>query len=417
MKTSPALPCGLLLGLLVASTHGALAAQQPPTTAVQPALAPYRLDLLRTAFDAASAFPLQPHGKNRSRAQEEVVVACFALAQPDLAVAFARDIADWRRGVAYADYAWHVAKRGDEAGARRYLDLAEQIVVAASKDENAQQWRADLVAIKMARAWRLLGDAERAATLVASVDATSANAVDASWAATEAERVDALPPAAIADELQAFDAGFARLTLGRQQATLVQLVRLYGRADLAAPLRAEVARRVEHTPIALPGAIHFDALAGLAEADLARGAAAAALPHIAAMRAELARLNLRAEDLLPVAARIAELTARAGDRATAQADLDAAKARFDRSHDDIVDIYRARALRPLALVAHALGDRARTIALLQQALDEGVANPNSRPRTDDLVATCVLMAKADIEPTPELWTRIRTIAGGMGEPW
>ncbi len=135
------------------------------------------------------------------------------------------------------------------------------------------------------------------------------------------------------------------------------------------------------------------------------------------MDEEIKGLRLRVEDSLPQIARAAALRARAGDVVGARASLATARKLFDDKRDEIVDIYRARALRPLATVAHDLGDREATEALLLQALAEGTANPNSRPRVIDLVATCVAMAKAGIEPSPALRSRIREIAGGFGEPW
>ena len=55
--------------------------------------------------------------------------------------------------------------------------------------------------------------------------------------------------------------------------------------------------------------------------------------------------------------------------------------------------------------------------LLAQVIEEGMENPNSRPRCDDLVETLVAMAKAGIEPRPALTQRIREIVAGLGEPW
>lgn len=426
MKTNPAVRCQGLVGLLFVATQMSLAAQTPASASAKSepsapdaakALEPFRVELLRTAFAAASAFPLEPHRKNRSRAQEEVVVACFELDQPDLAAAFARDIGDWRRGVAYADYAWNLAKRGDATGAAKYLDLAEQVAVEEGEDPNSQQWRTDLIAIKMARACRSLGDEDRAAKLLASVDATSANAVDANWASTEAERVDAIPLAKVADELAAVDATFATLSLGRQQATLTMLVRLHQRCFGDRELRAAIEQRVEKPPVRLPGGLHVEALGGLADNCLAQGDKPGSLRFATAMNEELDGLRLRTEERLPLAARIAGLRGRAGDTDGAKAELAKARALFEREHDEIIDIYRARALRPLAKVAHDLGDRETTEALLLQALAEGTANPNSRPRAFDLVATCVAMAKAGIEPSTAIRSRIREIAGGLGEPW
>ncbi|MFN9332242.1 MAG: hypothetical protein ACK6D1_06520, partial [Planctomycetota bacterium] len=63
-----------------------MAAAASPATA-KPALTASQRDLLQLAFDAASKFPPVQHRKNRSRAQEVVVVAAFELGDPEFAVA------------------------------------------------------------------------------------------------------------------------------------------------------------------------------------------------------------------------------------------------------------------------------------------------------------------------------------------
>ncbi|MGA0061110.1 MAG: hypothetical protein ACO3RU_16155, partial [Planctomycetota bacterium] len=41
--------------------------------------APFRIELLQTAASAATAFPLDPHIKTRSRLQQQVVEACLEI--------------------------------------------------------------------------------------------------------------------------------------------------------------------------------------------------------------------------------------------------------------------------------------------------------------------------------------------------
>jgi hypothetical protein len=64
-----------------------------------------------------------------------------------------------------------------------------------------------------------------------------------------------------------------------------------------------------------------------------------------------------------------------------------------------------------------MGDVALAEGLLAQAIEEGMENPNSRPRCDDLVDTLVALAKRRIEPSAAIWTRIREIVAGLGDPW
>ena len=59
------------------------------------ALQPWQRELLHVAFEAASRFPTEPHWKNRGRAQDVVVAACFQLEQPELARSYGERIGDW----------------------------------------------------------------------------------------------------------------------------------------------------------------------------------------------------------------------------------------------------------------------------------------------------------------------------------
>jgi hypothetical protein len=64
-----------------------------------------------------------------------------------------------------------------------------------------------------------------------------------------------------------------------------------------------------------------------------------------------------------------------------------------------------------------MGDEAGALFVYRQAVEEGVENPNSRPRAEDLSATCCSMALHAVEPDAELWKRIRQISEQLGDPW
>ena len=89
----------------------------------------------------------------------------------------------------------------------------------------------------------------------------------------------------------------------------------------------------------------------------------------------------------------------------------------DESRVRFIDIYRAGELRQIAEAYHAMGDRAKALALYERAIDESLVNPNSRPRVEDLVATCLSLAKTGCEPDAELATRLEKVFAGLGAPW
>jgi hypothetical protein len=380
-------------------------------------LADWQRNLLQIAYDAASGFPLVPHKKNRGRAQEVVVAACFELDQPELAKRFGDGIVDWRRGVALADYAWYQAKHGVRTGLEPVLAAAAKVVDEERNDPNAQQWRSDLVALKIARAWAALGDAERAAKASRGIDPASANAVDEQWASAVAERADLIPADQAGAELAKLDATFADMSLGQQASAGALLVRLHERCFADAALRAELEKRPVVLWHKLSPQIRLDLVARLLRTNLKHGEKARAAELLAVVREGVAAHQWRAEDELPWRARLCELAFAAGDTERAKADAVLALARYHELREGIVNIYRAKTLRPLMLAQFRLGDRTGAADLLALVLEEGMENPNSRPRCDDLVDTCVALVVAGCEPSAQALARIREIARGLGEPW
>ena len=380
-------------------------------------LADWQRNLLQIAYDAASGFPLVPHKKNRGRAQEVVVAACFELDQPELARRYGEGIVDWRRGVALADYAWYQAKHGVRDGLEPVLAAAAKLVDEERNDPNAQQWRSDLLALKIARAWAALGDAERAAKASRGIDPTSANAVDEQWASAVAERADLIPVDQAGDELAKLDATFADMSLGQQASAGALLVRLHERCFADAVLRAEFEKRPVTLWNKLVPQVRLDLVARMLRTNHKHGEKARAAELLAVVRDGVASHQWRAEDELPWRARLCELTFEVGDAERAKADAVLALGRYHELRSGIVNIYRAKTLRPLMLAQFRLGDRTGATDLLALVLEEGMENPNSRPRCDDLVDTCVALAVAGCEPPAPTLARIREIAQGLGEPW
>jgi hypothetical protein len=116
-------------------------------------------------------------------------------------------------------------------------------------------------------------------------------------------------------------------------------------------------------------------------------------------------------------ARLAALRIRAGDVATARSELREALARFDAERHTIVDMWRAAALRPIAEAHHLLGDTTTALEIYTRAVEAGVENPNSRPRADDLCATCLSLALHDVAPDSLLLDRLTEICNDLGDPW
>lgn len=380
-------------------------------------VAPFQRELLTLAFEAASKFPTFPHSKNRGRAQEEVLVACFELGLPKLALQFAPDTEGWRRGLAYADYAYYCAKQGVTKNVDRYLELAEAVASEESADPNAQQWRIDKVRLKIARAHAAMGRMEKAEEIGGAIEATSKGAVDANWSQTVSSWVAEMDLEQAREELAGITQTFENQSLGEQYSSLLVLSALHGRFFSDEAFRAELEERLLVRFFKLPPNLRLDAIAPMVGHYLDAEDLDGARNVIVRMAEILDGARWRTEDKVPQMARIAELHVDTGDEERARQELQQALELYQSGREDIFDINRCESLRPIALGFYKLGDREQGEGLLAVAVEEGVENPNARPRCDDLVATCVALAARGVEPSPALMARLREISAGLVDPW
>jgi tetratricopeptide (TPR) repeat protein len=436
---SPSL-CLSTLALLVSSSGAwgsALPSQSsatglPRASAAEPgqpladaALAPYRHRLLELAFTTASALPLHPHVKDRSRAQEEVVDACIELGQLRTARGYADRIVNWRRGAACADLALACLERGATEEARACLAIAQEISDGLAREleqelepegvESPQDWQRDRIRVKMARVLVAHGEDAKAEALEDGVVESEAGRVDA----VRARRASLEDFEVLIGELQA---AVLSSSLERARHALEACLELFDRfyADPERRARAEAALRD-------PGAkLPEDVLIGLlrqaAEIALAHGDPAKALELVMAADARVkkkcgASSGWIPEHEIPLRAGLVGMRHRAGDRGGAEQELAAAASRYEEERGNIVEIYRAETVRPLAEAASAMGDLARALGFYRRALEEGAVNVNARQRAEDLAATCISMALHEVEPDAALWERILEIRAGLVAPW
>jgi hypothetical protein len=385
-----------------------LVAENGPLTD-QP-LATFRGDLLDAAFKAVSAIPHDPHAKNRSRGQEAVVAACLELDQPRRALRYVEQIDDWRRGKGYADLAFYGAVHGQTEEVARHLELALQIADRTALDEDAQEWQRDRIRVTVAKTQVWLGHADEAAKL-------AKGAVE-----FESGKVEAVKAMVI--EADAFEAEFAALSQVLEtgafdpvQSALETCAQLFQRFYDDAERRARIEAKMKSSWSKLPSKIRIDLTLELAGFALRRKDPAKALEFAKEARALIDGSKWRPDDHVPMVARLAELRWRAGEEQAAHIEADAALASYDAERERIVDIYRAGTLRPLAEAFQTMGDGAAALALYKRCVEEGVVNPNSRPRADDLSATCCSMALRGVPPDAALWSRLTEVAGKLGNPW
>ena len=108
---------------------------------------------------------------------------------------------------------------------------------------------------------------------------------------------------------------------------------------------------------------------------------------------------------------------RAGDTETARSELKQAIELFDKNNEKIVNIEKAEILRSVAESYKSIGDISLSREIYKRAIEAGIENPNSRPRAEDLSATCCSMAFNNVDPGAELLARIKEIKTNLSDPW
>jgi tetratricopeptide (TPR) repeat protein len=148
-----------------------------------------------------------------------------------------------------------------------------------------------------------------------------------------------------------------------------------------------------------------------------QGDVAAARDWLSRAAAVLAATGLQEEDITPAKCDLAVSRARIGDRDEALADLDAAKRDYLERRFRIQSPFRAQSPRALAEGYAAVGDLDSAINCYQTALSDGIVNPNSCPRAEDLAATCASIARSGVPVPDDVQDRIKRIRVDFRDPW
>lgn len=375
-------------------------------------IAAWRLELLDLAFRTASALPIQPHIKNRSRAQEHVVAECLALDQPRRASGYIERIANWRRGAGYADLAYYLAQAGETAAVQAYLDLALEAAEAAEKDDNAlesaQDWKKERVLLRIAQTHALLG--ERSARTAAG----AANSASDDVAVADAMHA---PAKAFDEELAQIDQIAATGSFDQVRQALEDCAQLFDRFHADAERRSRAEEKIKSSWGKLPIQVRLELLMQLSGFALDHADSRKALELIEEAHVLMGSTRWTPDHQIPLVARLATLRHRAGETQKARTETEGALAMFDEQRERIVNIDRSDVLRALAEAYASMSDGGAAAKLYTRAVEAGVENPNSRPRAEDLSAACCSMARHEIEPDAALLARMIQIHERLGVPW
>ena len=404
-------PCA---AIAAASTVALAQAQQAPAAAdthrmADASVAEWKLQLLEVAGAAATAMPAVPHVKTRCQLQEDVVMALLTIGQPVRAEQLADQIVNWRRGVAYGAIARHCGEHGWVGDADRLIAKAKA-VLDSTEVKQEQEWRQDAVRSAIASALQAVGRKD-AATQVAK------RVVD-----PESGKLESLPlaPVATADleaHFKVVDDAIQASNMDVLVTTLGICAQVFDRDYQDAKVRDACEAKIRSARKRIPVQFNIDLLLKLADSAVAHQdrKKAVALLHEAQELVTTSRWV--AEDEVKTGARLATAIAAAGDLEGAKVQVRAAFAVFESSQKMIVDIWRAGCLRPIAEAWLRIGDPEKAGLFYGKALEEGVANPNSRPRAQDLVASCLSMVANGYAPDAAMLVRIQAIGKGLGQPW
>ncbi len=367
-------------------------------------MAEYQARLLDLAFQAACSIPTNPHIKDRSRAQEAVVMTCLKLEQPGRAAQYCEGIDDWRRGLCYAELAFYYAKRGA-------VELAKDSLAKARKiSDEAQDWRKDTINVKMAQALVLLGQGDQASQYEIGV-------VDSQKGKVEGIRAMQCDDGAFDEQIQVLESlgkegGFDILQNVEQAYAL-----LFNRFYSDTQRRDRIEQKMKSVWNTMPYFVRMELLMTLTGFALNHSDAVKALELVQEANQLLEDSQWRMDHRISTMASLSALRFKAGDKTKARNDCDAAQALFDVQRLSIVNIDRARTLHKLAEAYQVMGDTKTALMVYKKAVEEGVENPNSRPRAEDLSAACCSLALSAVEPDAELWARLNQIREGLSQPW
>ena len=378
------------------------------------AIDPLRSELMALAFRAASAMPTHPHIKNRARAQESVVDLALELGQGNRVLEYTEQIDNWRRASAYAKYAEYVASKGHQELARRYVAKAraslEHHVANPTVYESVQPWMAERVRVVLARAHHHMGDEDAGREIVQKLG-------DESNAAVRAIGIEDLTPEQFEGKLAEVRGEIGRGGIDPVRFGLETAVQLHRRFFGDEPKRALLEGIVRDAWGPVPLAVRIQFLSTMARSASEQGDDGHALGLLAEARAQLDEANWLVPDRLPLVALLAEGRHGAGDTEGAAQELKEGLALFHTERQRIPDVFRGEALRPLAEAYQRMGQSEDALAIYRLALEEGLINPNSRPRAQDLVATACSMARTQTPVDGALMDRFRAAVEGLGEPW
>ncbi len=355
------------------------------------------------AFRFASA--ITSDDRDRSKAQQVVVLDLAEIGQLESAARRADSIVGWHRGAAYADIAALYAASGDEARARALIAKAE------SAQREAEGWHGPRIATHVAQAHAMLGEPASAAAIADSVAAADPRQYSGRAAATRATAHAARGE---------FDQAMALLDgLGGDDDLEIAWARVTGYVAVARQPRVTAKQRRTALDAALtaaatvPGWKQAEALESLADEFRRDGALARARELL--RRAEA--LVLPITDTLSIRPALLSNLAR---KWAGVGDVDHARlllAEAEAAVPSAMTIERPPILANIASSWVAVGATTEASRVYGMAFDAAETLVNARPRALAVVEICRSMGKARLDPEAATRQRLESLLAGLRDPW
>ncbi|MFW5893983.1 MAG: hypothetical protein ACOCUY_02490 [Verrucomicrobiota bacterium] len=364
----------------------------------------FQIKLLETAFEVASDIPVKPHIKSRSLAQRRVVQTLIELENPDMAIRSAEQIKNWHRGAAHAEVAAFLAERGDREAALEQLAQAEKIARAIDT------WHKDRILAHMAQALEYVKAPSAMKNLTEGIAEHEA-------AKIHHVRSRLTKPERYAEQMASLNELLSETDFDVKRQALLGASALFDTFYADPERRDEIEENIRNAAEELPATLKIELFLQLADAALHHNDTAGAVKIVHECRKLFENAAWRPRFGIPVLARIAGTAHRAGDEKTAKSLIEQAKTEYQRKGEEIVNIYRAETLIPVAEAARLSEGENAARAIYRQAMEAAFLNPNSRPRAEDLSAVCLSMAKTGVKPTKSMWRRLDKLQAQLGNPW
>jgi tetratricopeptide (TPR) repeat protein len=418
------LAAGLIFVFMAAFLAACGPVKKTGTAVVDRPVQEFQLRLLDLAFSGVSEMPLNPHIKNRSRAQLNIVEACLKLGQPTLAAEYIEQIENWRRWMGSADLAFYLAENGYTQQALERIDAVQAVlntaqdirtgrIVAAAPNpliDTLEDWRYRAV----------LSRIEEARLANGAIDSLDADIEKYGDVNASALIIRMLPnrPESFDDTLNTLrlmtqDPNFEVVHLGLIE--MAQLVgRQYDRVSLPPFIAENVSPKLNKQ---MPVFLRLDVLRKFADAALENSDPSSALSVLLQVEELVEPLRSSPRIFIPEQAALVQLLHKAGETEQAEAGLQDMISIYQEKRALIVNIERAELLCRIAETAYVFGHREQAIDFYTLAVAEGQVNPNSRPQAEDLGRICSSIALHGVEPTEALWSALNEMKNSLGAPW